>query len=67
MEKVAVARRQRGLPPLILIMNCTHFVRDDHDGQDLLEMIQQRAEQWAASSLVTTGKLSQCTLSMSAY
>jgi hypothetical protein len=30
----------------------------DHlnDGQDLLEMIQQRAEQWAASGLVTTSK-----------
>lgn len=54
LEKVALARRRRGSPPLILIVNSTHLVRDDHDGQDLLEMIQQRAEQWAASGLVTT-------------
>ncbi|RJE21972.1 hypothetical protein PHISCL_05676 [Aspergillus sclerotialis] len=54
MEKVAVARRKEGRPPLVLIMNSAHFVRDDHDGQDLLEMFQQRAEQWAASGLVTT-------------
>lgn len=57
LEKVALARRREGLPALILIINSTHLVRDDHDGQDLLEMIQQRAEQWAASNLVTTGKL----------
>ncbi|KAJ5692795.1 hypothetical protein N7462_002218 [Penicillium macrosclerotiorum] len=54
LEKVALARRRQGSQPLILIINSTHLVRDDHDGQDLLEMIQQRAEQWAASGLVTT-------------
>ncbi|KAJ5890908.1 uncharacterized protein N7473_007136 [Penicillium subrubescens] len=54
LEKVALKRRQGGSPPLVLIVNSTHLVRDDHDGQDLLEMIQQRAEQWAASGLVTT-------------
>lgn len=56
LEKVALARRKNGTPPLILIVNSAHLVRDDHDGQDLLEMIQQRAEQWAASGLVTTSK-----------
>ncbi|CAI7580602.1 unnamed protein product [Penicillium glandicola] len=54
LEKVALTRRRNGSTPLILIINSTHLVRDDHDGQDLLEMIQQRAEQWAASGLVTT-------------
>ncbi|OQE20022.1 hypothetical protein PENSTE_c014G02357 [Penicillium steckii] len=54
LEKVALTRRKHGSPPLVLIINSTHLVRDDHDGQDLLEMIQQRAEQWAASGLVTT-------------
>ncbi|KAJ5293796.1 hypothetical protein PENANT_c002G01616 [Penicillium antarcticum] len=54
LEKVALTRRRAGSSPLILIINSTHLVRDDHDGQDLLEMIQQRAEQWAASGLVTT-------------
>ncbi|KAK2812794.1 hypothetical protein FQN50_001123 [Emmonsiellopsis sp. PD_5] len=53
LEKVALARRHKGERPLVLIVNSTHLVRDDDDGRDLLEMIQQRAEQWAASSLVT--------------
>lgn len=53
LEKVALARRQAGGTPLILIINSTHLVRNDEDGRDLLEMIQQRAEQWAASNLVT--------------
>lgn len=53
MEKVALRRRQKKETPLILIVNSTHLVRDDEDGRDLLEMIQQRAEQWAASNLVT--------------
>ncbi|KAL6235763.1 hypothetical protein BDW75DRAFT_130179 [Aspergillus navahoensis] len=54
LEKVAMKRRGNGKAPLVLIINSTHMVRDDPDGQDLLEMIQQRAEQWAASNLVTT-------------
>lgn len=53
LEKVALARRKKGRTPLVLIINSTHLVRDDEDGRDLLEMIQQRAEQWAASNLVT--------------
>ncbi|KAL4885090.1 hypothetical protein BJY04DRAFT_181362 [Aspergillus karnatakaensis] len=54
LEKVAMKRRRMGKAPLILIINSTHLVRDDANGQDLLEMIQQRAEQWSASNLVTT-------------
>jgi hypothetical protein len=57
LEKVALQRRRKGEPPLVLIINATHLVRDDEDGRDLLEMMQQRAEQWAASSLVTMSKL----------
>lgn len=36
-----------------MIINSLHFVRDDPDGRDLLELIQQRAEQWCASGLCT--------------
>ncbi|OJJ61128.1 hypothetical protein ASPSYDRAFT_147456 [Aspergillus sydowii CBS 593.65] len=54
LEKVAMKRRRLGKAPLVLIINSAHMVRDDSEGQDLLEMIQQRAEQWAASNLVTT-------------
>ncbi len=53
LEKIALKRRNTGRGPLVLIINSTHLLRDDEDGQDLLELVQQRAEQWAASSLVT--------------
>jgi hypothetical protein len=53
LEKLAMQRRKRKKGPLILIINCTHLIRDDDDGRNLLEMMQQRAEQWAASNLLT--------------
>lgn len=53
LEKVALRRRKRVGRPLVLIINSVHLLRDDEDGQDVLELIQQRAEQWAASRLVT--------------
>ena len=53
LEKIALKRRQIVGRPLILIVNSVHLLRDDADGQDLLELIQQRAESWAASALVT--------------
>ncbi|KAF2009158.1 hypothetical protein BU24DRAFT_358790 [Aaosphaeria arxii CBS 175.79] len=53
LEKVALRRRERGGKPLILIINQAHLLRDDEDGRDLIELIQQRAEQWAASNLAT--------------
>ncbi|KAF2718258.1 hypothetical protein K431DRAFT_322523 [Polychaeton citri CBS 116435] len=53
LEKVALNRRTQKNKPLILIINSTHLVRDDEEGKDMLELIQQRAEQWAASNLVT--------------
>ena len=45
-------RATRGRP-LVLIINQMHLIRDDEDGKDLLELLQQRAEQWAAANLVT--------------
>ena len=53
LEKLALKRRKTVGRPLVLIVNSTHLLRDDDDGRDLLELIQQRAEQWAASNLVT--------------
>jgi len=53
LEKIALRRRKRVARPLVLIINCVHLLRDDDDGQDLLELLQQRAEQWAAANLVT--------------
>jgi hypothetical protein len=53
LEKVALQRRARVGRPLVIIINQMHLVRDDEDGKDLIELLQQRAEQWAASNLVT--------------
>lgn len=53
LEKVALkSRRERGRP-LVLIINQMHLIRDDDDGKDVIELLQQRAEQWAAANLVT--------------
>ena len=53
LEKVALKRRDSVGRPLIIIVNSMHLLRDDEEGRDLLELLQQRAEQWAASSLAT--------------
>ncbi|KAG9229976.1 hypothetical protein BJ875DRAFT_172039 [Amylocarpus encephaloides] len=53
LEKVALRRRKLVGRPLVIIINAVHLLRDNEDGRDLLELLQQRAEQWAASNLVT--------------
>ncbi|KAH9904281.1 hypothetical protein F4778DRAFT_731967 [Xylariomycetidae sp. FL2044] len=53
LEKVALRNRSKKGKPLILIINQTHLLRNDEDGKDVLELLQQRAEQWAAANLVT--------------
>lgn len=58
LEKVALRRRNatqldRKHRPLVVIVNQMHLIRDDDDGRDLIELLQQRAEQWAAAGLVT--------------
>jgi len=53
LEKVAVLNREQKKQPLILIINQMHLIRNDDDGKDLIELLQQRAEQWAAANLVT--------------
>ncbi len=53
LEKVALKRRDVLGKPLIIIVNSMHLLRDNDSGRDLLELLQQRAEQWAASNLAT--------------
>ncbi|EOD51665.1 ATPase domain prokaryote protein [Neofusicoccum parvum] len=53
LEKVALRRRDKVGRPIILVINSVHLIRDDEDGKDLLELLQQRAEQWAAANLAT--------------
>ena len=50
---MALKRRDKGGKPLIMIINSMHLLRDEADGRNLLELIQQRAEQWCASNLCT--------------
>ena len=53
LEKVAMEKRRERGKPLIVIVNQMHLIRNDEDGRDLIELLQQKAEQWAAASLVT--------------
>ncbi|KAK6511937.1 hypothetical protein TWF481_000840 [Arthrobotrys musiformis] len=53
LEKVALKRKKRTGQPLVLIFNSMHLLRDDEDGLDLIELLQQRAEAWAATGLCT--------------
>ncbi|KAJ1325687.1 AAA family ATPase [Microdochium nivale] len=53
LEKVALQRRVDKGRPIVLVVNQVHLLRDDDDGKDLLELLQQRAEQWAAADVVT--------------
>ncbi|RDA93066.1 hypothetical protein CP533_0685 [Ophiocordyceps camponoti-saundersi (nom. inval.)] len=53
LDKVAIRLRAKRQRPLVLIVNQLHLLRDDDDGRDLIELLQQRAEQWAAAGLVT--------------
>lgn len=53
LEKVAMRMRNTRRKPLILIVNQMHLLRNVEEGRDLIELLQQRAEQWAAANLVT--------------
>ncbi|KAK9447742.1 uncharacterized protein V1518DRAFT_438720 [Limtongia smithiae] len=48
LEEVALSEVKRSGKPLILIVNSTHLLREDDDGQNILELLQQRAEAFAA-------------------
>ncbi|CAG8503984.1 11781_t:CDS:2 [Diversispora eburnea] len=51
-EIVAVKYKKRRGRPIVLIINNIHAFKDDEDGEDLLELLQQRAESWAAAKIV---------------
>lgn len=56
LEKVAIKHKlQRGSDhkPLVLIFNNMHLIQDDKDGNALLELLQQHAESFASSGLMT--------------
>lgn len=53
LDKVALDRRMKVGRPIVIIINSMHLLKHDADGMNLLELLQQRAEQWAASNLIT--------------
>ncbi|KAJ3511775.1 hypothetical protein NLJ89_g3900 [Agrocybe chaxingu] len=53
LEKVALrCARIRG-KPLVLIINNVHFFQNNDDGKHMLLQLQQKAEAWAASGILT--------------
>ncbi|KAJ7496937.1 hypothetical protein FB451DRAFT_208088 [Mycena latifolia] len=53
LEKVALKAARRRGKPLVLIINNVHFFKNDDQGRSMLLQLQQRAEAWAASGIVT--------------
>ncbi|KAJ6593510.1 hypothetical protein B0H19DRAFT_1205053 [Mycena capillaripes] len=53
LEKVALKLARRRGKPLVLIVNNVHFFKNDDEGRGMLLQLQQRAEAWAASGIVT--------------
>ncbi|GAA5858845.1 hypothetical protein JCM8547_005010 [Rhodosporidiobolus lusitaniae] len=53
LEKVAIRYRRRRGRPMVMIIQNAHFIHDDEDGHALLHMLQQRAEAWAGSGVLT--------------
>lgn len=53
LEEVALSIHNKLKKPLVLIINNTHLIRDDDEGQNLIELLQQKAEALSATGLVT--------------
>ncbi|KAF9071642.1 hypothetical protein BDP27DRAFT_1500185 [Rhodocollybia butyracea] len=53
LEKVALRVVKRRQKPLVLIINNVHYFQNDEEGRNMLLQLQQRAEAWAASGLMT--------------
>lgn len=55
LEQLAILRRMSGKDdkPLILIINNAHLIKENEEGVQLLELLQQKAESLSGSELVT--------------
>ncbi|TDL23030.1 hypothetical protein BD410DRAFT_769446 [Rickenella mellea] len=53
LEKVALRSARKKGRPLVLILNNVHFFQHDDDGRNMLLQLQQRAEAWAESGILT--------------
>ncbi|KZT23533.1 hypothetical protein NEOLEDRAFT_1179982 [Neolentinus lepideus HHB14362 ss-1] len=52
-EKVALRCIEKRKKPLVLIFNNIHFFHNDEEGRNMLLLLQQHAESWAASGILT--------------
>ncbi|PPQ98405.1 hypothetical protein CVT24_004084 [Panaeolus cyanescens] len=53
LEKVALQQARVRQKPLVLIINNVHFFQNDEEGRNMLLQLQQKAEAWAASGILT--------------
>ncbi|KAF8273393.1 hypothetical protein EI94DRAFT_1563817, partial [Lactarius quietus] len=53
LEKVALRSAKRTGKPLVLVLNNVHLFNNDDGGKNMLLQLQQRAEAWAASGILT--------------
>ncbi|KAK2463130.1 hypothetical protein APHAL10511_004785 [Amanita phalloides] len=53
LEKVALRCVRKRNKPLVLVINNVHYFKNDEEGRNMLLQLQQRAEAWAASDIVT--------------
>ncbi|PFH52126.1 hypothetical protein AMATHDRAFT_140883 [Amanita thiersii Skay4041] len=53
LEKVALRCVHKRKKPLVLIINNVHYFKNDDEGRNMLLQLQQKAEAWAASGILT--------------
>lgn len=53
LEKVALRCARVREKPLVFIINNVHFFQNDEAGRNMLLQLQQKAEAWAASGILT--------------
>ncbi|KIM40293.1 hypothetical protein M413DRAFT_73606 [Hebeloma cylindrosporum] len=53
LEKVALRAAQKRGKPFVLIINNVHFFQNNDEGRNMLLQLQQKAEAWAASGILT--------------
>ncbi|KAG8926947.1 hypothetical protein FRC01_008191 [Tulasnella sp. 417] len=53
LEKVALKMAAKRKKPLVLVINKCQFLNNDEESRQLLRQLQQKAERWAESHLVT--------------
>ncbi|KAI9465660.1 hypothetical protein BJY52DRAFT_1113241, partial [Lactarius psammicola] len=53
LEKVALRSAKKTGKPLVLVLNNVHLFNNDDSGKNMLFQLQQRAEAWAASGILT--------------